>query len=453
MEALHTMVKQENLAKVAVVGLGQTGLSCYRWLKKQGVTARLIDTREHLPVAQSLLSEDPTLDIRTGALNPEMFVGIEQIVLSPGLSLKDPVISQCIAAGVEVVGDIELFARLVEAPVVAITGSNGKTTVTTLLGEMAKRAGKKVAVGGNIGVPVLDLLSQNDFELYVLELSSFQLETTSSLKPVAAVVLNVSEDHMDRYHHMEDYSEAKQLIYHNAKFCVVNRDDERVVRMPCSGKVVSFGLRDVVDGQYGLLELYGEIYLAKGKQALLSVSELKLEGKHNWANALACLALGEKAGIDIDSMLDTLKEFSGLPHRVQRVAEQNGVLWINDSKATNVGACIAAVSGMSGPVVLIAGGEGKGQDFEPLREVFEKHVKALILIGRDAPLIEKVAGTAHVVRAMDMESAVSVAYEIAESGDTVLLSPACASFDMFNNYQHRGDVFVEAVNRMLANAG
>jgi UDP-N-acetylmuramoylalanine--D-glutamate ligase len=345
---------------------------------------------------------------------------------------------------------VEIFARLAAAPIAAITGSNGKSTVTALLGQMVSDAGKQVQVGGNIGTPVLDLLAEPVPDCYVLELSSFQLETTRSLAAQAAVVLNVSPDHLDRYDDLAHYAACKQVVYHNAAVSVVNRDDATVMAMAQgAAQVLSFGLDVPAENQFGRIQHNNETWLARGSEPLLPVSRLRMVGEHNQANALAALALGEALDLPMDSMLDTVQHFAGLPHRTQWVAELNGVAWYNDSKGTNVGATLSALKGLPGPLVLIAGGQGKGADFTSLRAAVADKVRAVVLVGEDA---QQIALALHdavpVVFANSMEDAVQQAQQLARPGDAVLLSPACASFDMFNGFEHRGEVFFAAVKAL-----
>jgi len=383
-----------------------------------------------------------------GDFDEAIFMGASRIIVSPGVSMKEAVIHHAIEQGVDVIGDIELFAQQVKAPVVAVTGSNGKSTVVSLLGEMAKAANIKYMVGGNIGIPALDLLSDN-VDLYILELSSFQLESLKSLKPVAAAVLNVSPDHMDRYDSYAEYIEAKQHIYQKCEMAVINRDDAQVRLMQAGHKsVTGFSLQEPVQGDYGLREYNNETWLCKGDTKLIQQKALKLSGKHNTANALAALALGEAAGLPVVSMLTVLTIFTGLPHRTQFVAEKKNITWVNDSKGTNVGATIAAINGLhvKNKLLLIAGGIAKDADFTPLKQALKDKVRGVVLIGKDAVRIEQaLQGVLSIWHAKDMPEAVSIAAAMAHPGDTVLLSPACASFDMFNGYEHRGEVFVKAV--------
>ncbi|UJS26173.1 UDP-N-acetylmuramoyl-L-alanine--D-glutamate ligase [Thiothrix winogradskyi] len=437
-----------------VVGLGQTGLSVARHLQARGVAFAVVDSRANPPGKAELLAEFPQTPYHFGAFAEAAawFASAATLVVSPGIAIATPEIHAAGERGAAIIGDIELFVREASAPVIAITGSNGKSSVTTLVDLMAQKAGMKSYAGGNLGYAALDLLAQPMPDVYVMELSSFQLETTQSLRAVAAVVLNVSEDHMDRYPSFADYAAAKQVSYQNSGCAVVNRDDPVVMAMLSQvecGCSVSFGLDIPTDGQYGLREHAGKRWLAKGETLLLAVDEMRLPGEHNYANALAALALGEAAGIPLDGMLAALREFSGLAHRTQWVRERAGVNWYNDSKGTNVGATLAALAGLPGKTVLIAGGQGKGADFSPLRAVAMAKARALVLIGEDRNKIaDVVEGYAPYVFAHDMADAVAIAAELAQSGDNVLLSPACASFDMFKSYVHRGDVFSAEVRSL-----
>lgn len=437
-----------------VVGLGQTGLSVARHLQARGVAFAVVDSRANPPGKVELLAEFPQTPYHFGAFSEAAawFASAATLVVSPGIAIATPEIHAAGERGAAIIGDIELFVREAPAPVIAITGSNGKSSVTTLVDLMAQKAGMKSYAGGNLGYAALDLLAQPTPDLYVMELSSFQLETTQSLRAIAAVVLNVSEDHMDRYPSFADYAAAKQVAYQHCGCAVVNRDDAVVMGMLSQlecGHSVSFGLDIPTDGQYGLREDAGKRWLAKGETLLLAVNDMKLPGEHNYANALAALALGEAAGIPLDGMLAALREFTGLAHRTQWVRERAGVNWYNDSKGTNVGATLAALAGFPGKTVLIAGGQGKGADFSPLRAVAIAKARALVLIGEDRNKIaDVVEGYAPYVFAYDMADAVAIAAELAQAGDNVLLSPACASFDMFKSYVHRGEVFSAEVGRL-----
>ena len=437
-----------------VVGLGQTGLACARFLAARGEKFAVADSRSNPPGIEELRRELPEVPVYLGPFDAELFTHATSLLLSPGVAPQEPVIADAAALGVELLGDIELFARHVSAPVAAITGSNGKSTVTALLGEMARAAGRQVLVGGNIGTPALELLEQPIPELYVMELSSFQLEVTSSLNCRAAAVLNVSEDHLDRHGDIAHYAAIKSRIYRGDGVMVINADDPTVAAMAEEGReVVHFTLAEPMKVRdFGLREQGGEIWLARGETLLMPAAEVRIPGRHNLANALAALALGEACGLPMTPMLQTLREFPGLPHRCQWVAEIEGVNYYEDSKGTNVGATLAAIEGMPGEkVVLIAGGQGKGQDFSPLRDAVASHARAVVLIGEDAPLLAKaLERTAAISHATTMEEAVAQAATLARPGDTVLLSPACASFDMFRNYIERGERFVAAVKEMVA---
>jgi UDP-N-acetylmuramoylalanine--D-glutamate ligase len=436
--------------KHLIVGLGMTGLSCARYLEREQIPFSVMDTRTKPPGLDVFRAEFPEVEVTAGKLDAEKLAAADVLVMSPGVDLRLPEIQQAIRSGVKVTGDIDIFAKVIKAPIVAITGSNAKSTVTMLVGEMARAAGKQVEVAGNIGTPVLDLLARNTAELYVLELSSFQLETTTDLGAEVATVLNLSEDHMDRYDSMADYRKAKHRIFQGCRQIVINRDDAATCPDNAAGlKVLSFGLRtDVQPESFSVLQSGNEQYLGFNGRALLSVQELRIAGQHNVANALAALALGYAIGLDWEPMLGTLRTFKGLKHRCQWVAEIGGVSWYNDSKGTNVGATVAAVNGLGvkGKVILLAGGVGKGADFSELGPVMARYGRLAIVFGEDAKKIESVLqDNVPVVRANSMQDAVLKAKAAAQGGDIVLLSPACASFDMFRNYEHRGEMFVQAV--------
>jgi UDP-N-acetylmuramoylalanine--D-glutamate ligase len=440
-----------------VVGLGKTGLSCVRFLKSRGYPVAVNDTREAPPGLAELRAEFPDVQVSLGRLDEHLLLSAREIVASPGISVKEPeLVSARLNAGIPIVGDIDIFCREVSAPIVAITGSNAKSTVTTLVGLMAKNAGIDVGVGGNLGLPVLDMLcEQGEQALYVLELSSFQLETTHSLKAAVAVVLNMSEDHMDRYASMQEYHAAKHRIFRNCQRFVVNRDDP-LTRPLIAESIpnVSFGLNAPDLNQFGVLMEGNEKWLARGREKLMPVSAVKIRGDHNVANVLAALALGEAVQLPMDVMLQTLRDFPGLPHRCELVTEQGGVAWYNDSKGTNVGSTLAAINGLGnairGKLILIAGGVGKGQDFTPLSAPLLKYGKALVLIGEDGPKIgAAVADGVQKVPATTLRDAIEKAKALAADGDAVLLSPACASFDMFKNYEDRGQQFVATVKDVV----
>ncbi|PWQ95776.1 UDP-N-acetylmuramoyl-L-alanine--D-glutamate ligase [Leucothrix pacifica] len=434
-----------------IVGLGKTGLSVARHLSTQGVAFAVMDTREVPPSSDTLAEEFPEVPRYFGGFDADVMCEAKRLVVSPGIPLATPEIEKARSLGIEVVGDVELFAREAKAPIIAVTGSNGKTTVVTLLDLMAKQAGVKVATGGNIGMPALELLDQADTELYVLELSSFQLETTFSLNCKASCILNITEDHLDRYSgRMDLYATAKAKIYDHCDYKIVNRDDPLVVTAAGDKDIITFGVGVPNQGEYGLADNEGRTWLVKGKQPLICKDDLKVAGQHNEINGLAVLAMAEVAGIPLSPCLEVLREFTGLEHRTQWIAEYNGINWFNDSKGTNVGATVAAMTGLTGKTVLLAGGQGKGADFTPLADVVRQYARAVVLFGEDAEVIAlSLKGDIPIVFARNMVDAVTQAKDLAQIGDNVLLSPACASFDMFDNYEQRGNVFVETVKRVV----
>ncbi|PSJ46679.1 UDP-N-acetylmuramoyl-L-alanine--D-glutamate ligase [Zobellella endophytica] len=429
-------------ARTVIIGLGQTGLSCVRYCLQQGVRPVVMDTRARPPGAEQLPAG---LECHFGGLDPAPLLAADLVIASPGIALATPELQQTLAAGIEVVGDIELFVRACPAPVVAITGSNGKSTVTTLVGEMARAAGIEAGVGGNIGTPALDLLAR-PLALVVLELSSFQLETTPGLRALAATVLNISEDHLDRYDSLAHYRDTKLGIYRGAGLCVYNREDEQT-RPPAGAPAVSFGL----DGrEYGRLEHRGELWLSRYGEPVLPVSALRILGAHNQLNALAAMALADRAGIPPAAQLQVLRDFGGLDHRCQFVAETRGVRWLNDSKATNLGATLAAIAGVReavpGRLWLIAGGQGKGQDFGPLAPLLAGTVAGMACFGQDRAALLALGENTHEVA--DLAQAVAWCAEQASPGDWVLFAPACASLDMYPNYLARGDHFKALVEAL-----
>jgi UDP-N-acetylmuramoylalanine--D-glutamate ligase len=440
--------------RVLVVGLGKTGGSVAHFLARRGASVAVTDTRLTPPGLDALRRDLPDVALFLGGFDRTAFAAAELLVVSPGVSIEHPLIREARARGVPVVGDIELFAQECRAPVAAITGSNGKSTTTTLLGEMARVAGRRVAVGGNLGEPALDLLDPA-VELYVLELSSFQLETVDTLAPVAATVLNLSADHLDRYPDIDAYAAAKARIFERAQVAVVNRDDPRVCAMPGGRRRRGFTLGEPQPGDFGVALRDGVPWVCRGAEALMPAREIAIPGRHNLANALAALALGDALGLPFPPMREALRSFLGLPHRTELVGEVDGVRFYDDSKGTNVGSTVAALEGFddgtAARTVLIAGGDGKGQDFGPLGPAIRRCARCVVLIGRDAPRIEAALDPATArVHARDMAEAVRLAREAAAPGDRVLLSPACASFDMFRNYEHRGEVYAEAVRRLGA---
>ncbi|MFC3396663.1 UDP-N-acetylmuramoyl-L-alanine--D-glutamate ligase [Brenneria rubrifaciens] len=430
--------------KVVIIGLGLTGLSCIDFFLARGIVPRVMDTRVSPPDLDKL---PPAVAFHTGGFNDDWLMDADLIVASPGIALATPILCKAAEAGIEIVGDVELFCREAQAPIVAITGSNGKSTVTTLVGEMARTAGWQVGVGGNIGVPVLKLLQQA-CQLYVLELSSFQLETTHSLHAAAATILNVTEDHTNRYPFgLQQYRAAKLKIYERADVCIVNADD--ALTMPvrgADGRCRSFGV-DV--GDYHLNRQQGETWLRVKGERVLNTREIKLVGQHNYTNALAALALADAVGIPRASALTALTAYTGLAHRFQLVWERNGVRWINDSKATNVGSTEAALSGLQveGTLHLLLGGDGKSADFSPLLRYFQEGNIRLYCFGRDgaqlAALRPEIAEQTET-----MKQAMQLIAARVKPGDLVLLSPACASLDQFRSFEHRGDEFARLAEEL-----
>lgn len=453
---------------VLVMGLGESGLAMARWLAHAGAIVRVADSRAEPPAAQQLVEHVPQAEMRFGSFDLPQLSGIDLIAISPGVSQHLPLVQEAKRRGIPLTGEIELFAQGLRdlrqrehCRIIAITGTNGKTTVTTLCGALARAAGVTTEVAGNISPAALDRLldcvqRQSFPQLWVLELSSFQLETTESLDADAATVLNVTDDHLDRYHGLGEYAAAKARIFLGRGVQVLNRQDSRVMAMARRGRrVVSFGIDPAAGADFGLMLVEGGPWLAQGTMPLMALSSLPLAGLHNAANALAALALCETVGLPRAPMLGALSGFRGLPHRVEKVAEWHGIAFYDDSKGTNVGATVAALEGLQRKVVLIAGGDGKGQDFRPLRDAFARHARAVVLIGRDANQIaDAVAGCGvPLAFAADMDEAVGRSVALAEPGDVVLLSPACASFDMFRGYAHRAEVFVGAVRALIAREG
>jgi len=436
-----------------VLGLGKSGLSLVRALRALGFRVAACDSRENPPELARLQREYPEVEVRLGDWDADYLSRFSTAYVSPGIALKQPALQEAARRGLVFSGDMDLFSTLAKAPIVAITGSNGKSTVTTLVGEMAKAAGWKVAVGGNLGTPALDLLA-DDVELYVLELSSFQLETCRALGAQVACCLNLSEDHMDRYASLHDYRAAKLRIFNGAASQVVNVASPSLSSPDKALPTFSFGFKDEpAANHFGLTHARGVYYLTYGDALLLPVAQLKIRGTHNYDNALAALALGHAAGLPMAFMLDALRAFKGLSHRCEFVRERQSVSWYNDSKATNVGAAVAAIEGLGqgnqGKLLLIAGGDGKGADFSPLRLPVSQYCRAVLLLGRDAGKLESaLQGTVPLHRVDSLEQAVQRAAQLAQAGDSVLLSPACASLDMFKNFEQRGDIFAQCVEAL-----
>ena len=450
--------------RVLILGLGESGLAMARWCARQGAKLRVADTRlspQNLDVLRKTVAD---AEFISGEFDKKLLQGIDLLALSPGLSPGMMVVIHARAQGIPLVGEIELFVHGLHdlgwrqyCKVLAITGTNGKTTTTALTGLLCNAVGLDAAIAGNISPAALDALmhridANKPPKVWVLELSSFQLETTESLNADAATVLNISDDHLDRYQGLDDYAAAKSRIFAGDGAQVLNRQDVRVKKMTRAGRrLITFGLDAPGDvNDFGLRPNRGEQWIVRGDSFLLPVSELPLAGLHNSANAMAAMALCAAIDLRPVTLLPALRGFRGLPHRVEKIASANGVDWYDDSKGTNVGATVAALEGMGRPVVLILGGEGKNQDFSPLHLALAKHARAVVLIGRDAQIIAKaIGGKAPQQFAANMEEAVSMASAQAQPGDVVLLSPACASFDMFRNYEHRAEAFVTAVHHHI----
>ena len=445
---MNAAAKRKPARKDLVVGLGVTGLSIARYLNRSGLDAIFMDSRKEPPGIDELGDIWPDAEVSLGKMKLPKNVG--RLIVSPGVTDNDPLLKAARKSKLEIVSDIELFARDAQAPFVAVTGSNGKSTVTTLLYHMCRAAGREVLAGGNLGEPALDLLDQDKPDLYVLELSSFQLQRTDSLPAEVAVLLNVSPDHLYWHVDEEEYRQSKYRVYSQAKSAVVNRADERAGEVVQDmDSVISFGLDEPADGQFGIKREDGIDYLARGDTMLIATSDMAMYGVHNQANALAALATGELLQLEMSAMLQVLNEFPGLPHRMQFVARKGSVNFINDSTSTTVAAAVASVQSIDGMLVLLAGGEGKGGAFGELAAALENKLRAAVLFGQDAGAISDALDTVMPVYfAQDMRDAVSQAAAYAESDDTVLLAPACASFDQFENYKARGDAFRDAVEAL-----
>ena len=431
----------------AVVGLGASGLSAARFLHRRGERVVVLDTRSEPPGLEALRAEMPEVSVFTGELPQGVLDGASELIVSPGLAPDLPPLARASAEGVALCGDIDLFAGAATAPVVGITGTNAKSTVTELVGAMARAAGRRTGVGGNLGTPALDLLDDAT-ELYVLELSSFQLERSHSLGLAVAAVLNLTPDHLDRHGSMPRYHQAKHRIFHGCQHAVIHGDDPLTIPpLRPDLAITSWRLREPELHGFGLRREHGEAYLAQGFDNLLPVAALPMPGRHNVANALAALAIGHAAGLPRGAMIEALRAFRGLPHRCEVVAESDGVRWINDSKATNVSATAAALEGLGAEgagagLLLIAGGRGKGDDFRGLVKPVAAHCRAVFALGETRDALAAALGDAvPVTRCEDLAAAVDAAAAEARSGDTVLLSPACASFDQFPDYQARGERF------------
>ncbi len=432
-----------------IIGLGETGLSCARYFTRLNLPFTLLDSRLDPPKLSEFQKAFPQRVYHLGAFDRKHFQNCKELIVSPGVDLNEENLSTAIQQyNLKPLGDIELFAQQALAPIIAITGSNAKGTVTSLVGKMIDQAKLKVAVGGNIGKPVLDLLDEPIPDFYVLEISSFQLETTYSLHPKLASILNISPDHLDRHKTLAAYIQAKQRIYQNCEIALWNREDSPTYPKYQAKKVISFGLDPLKSNlkEFGLQVVNQKTFLTEGNKILLPVEKIPIKGKHNWTNALAALTIGRAIGLELSAMLTALCQFKGLPHRCQWIKKHKGVTWYNDSKATNVGATLAALNGLgpaiSGKIILIAGGLAKAADFSLLSDPIKRYVKKMILIGRDASLLKTALENSTAIDlATDLAQAVKLAHHTATQGDIVLLSPACASMDMFKNYEERGNVF------------
>ncbi len=447
--SLNQQLSLNKSSKVLIVGLGKTGFSVAKFLQQYGIQFAVIDSRNKPPMNDALIQAYPDTAIFTGGFDKSAFDVATHLVVSPGVSLQENSIQKAIQARTKIVSDIDLFACATDQPIIAVTGSNGKSTVTTMLESMGNRSAIRTVAGGNLGIPALDLLDES-VELYVIELSSFQLERTSALNAKAATVLNISPDHLDRHHTLAGYIEAKQKVFSGNGRMILNEDDAIVKDMVVANReFISFSLQ--TNTGFHLEERQGEIYLMDDTSPLMKQKELPLEGMHNVANELAALALGKAVGLDMQAMCRALRDFKGLEHRMQRVAKVKGVTWVNDSKATNIGACVAALQGCQKKIVLIVGGDAKGAEMTELIPVIKEKTKCVVLIGKDANKIElAINGCVPSYQAKTIKEAVQIAAELANAGESVLLSPACASMDQFKDYQERGDKFMAAVLELAA---
>ncbi len=444
-------VQEHGSRSVAVLGLGVTGQSVARYLAARGALALVCDTRPSPPGGAEFCADLGDVPVRFGELVPADFEAVDLIVVSPGVDRRTSLFRELEAAGKTVYGDIELFAHAVNAPVIAVTGSNGKSTVVSLLDAMFREAGLDVATGGNLGTPALDLLKTPAPDFYLLELSSFQLETVASLAPLVACCLNIAPDHMDRYANLAEYAAAKRRIYRRAHRVVLSQAEAAAAAnvIPQTAAQILWSTAPGVGTNFSV---DAQAVLECG-QPILPIVELGLVGAHNLGNVVAALEIGRAAGLRTAPMLAALRTFRGLEHRCQSVQSFRGVCFVNDSKGTNVAASAKAIEGIGaqGPVVLIAGGVGKNADFTPLGEAAEGTLRAAVLFGEDAqPIARALAGRCPTEQVDSMRAAVRRAFALAEPGDTVLLSPACASFDMFANFEARGHAFCAAVADLVA---
>ncbi|NNE38513.1 MAG: UDP-N-acetylmuramoyl-L-alanine--D-glutamate ligase [Gammaproteobacteria bacterium] len=440
-----------------VIGLGMTGMSFVRHLSEKTTRLGVVDTRHNPPQLDTLLKEYPDIPFIAGKFDQDLLSSADLLLVSPGVTLSSPAIQAAIHSGAAISGDIELFLNEAQAPVIAVTGSNGKSTVAKLVSEMIAGSGRKVLLGGNYGVPALALLESDVPDFYVLELSSFQLETLNNVNIAVSTILNISEDHMDRYRNFQEYVSVKGKIFKGEGIKIINLDDPVVCNLVrTDDNVISFTHEKPEEGSFGVCQVGDIEWICFGNQRILKVSELQITGRHNLTNSLASLALGNAIGLEIESMAESLKQFKGLPHRCETVLKLNNVEWINDSKATNPGATCAAVQGLANGenIILIAGGDAKNADLSSLSDMVKDRVHSAILIGKDADIVERaISSQCNIYHAMSLAAAVNTAHRIASSGDIVLLSPACSSLDMFADYMERGDKFTICVRQLSDNTG
>jgi UDP-N-acetylmuramoylalanine--D-glutamate ligase len=443
----HALSLTPEKSKIVVMGLGATGLSVIRFLTHYHFDLTALDSRISPEKAAQFTVDYPKITLRTGAFDSMQLEGITHVIASPGITLEQPLIKSLQKAHAKIISDIDLFALATQTPIIAITGSNGKSTVTTLLGQMATAAATNTAIGGNLGTAALDLLDST-IALYVLELSSFQLERTSQLNAAAATVLNISDDHLDRHKTLDNYCAEKEKVFNGTGAMILNADDNIVQKMHRINRK-SYYFSVIQSTEFHIASTKKGNYFAYRQQNLMPCGDFPLKGQHNQANALSALALGHAVGLNLAKMCEGLKTFSGLAHRMQFVVKIKGVTWINDSKATNIGACIAALKGYNHKIILLAGGEAKGADMSRLKTSVQQSVNTIILMGKDAHLIATALENCIPIHyEKTMKEAVITANKIAVKGETVLLSPACASLDQYQNYQQRGEAFISAVTAL-----
>lgn len=447
------MTKVNGQFDTVIVGLGKTGLSCARYMAGENANFAIADNRSYPPMLDQITATLPHVPLYLGKFDRTLLANANNLIVSPGISLREDAIAHAIDSGTEAYGDIELFCRNISVPIMAITGTNGKSTVTTLVTEMLRAANTSVISGGNLSTPVLDMLAMPPPDLYVLELSSFQLETVKSLNAVSAVVLNIAPDHMDRHQNMNEYIDAKERIYNGTGTMVINADDPIVAKMrKAKRNCISITLTESTTAHYSVGEYDNVPWIVKGQEKLIPIDDIKIKGKHNIANAIAAIALAESVNCPLKNILHVLRTFTGLAHRCEFVFEHANITWVNDSKGTNVAASCAAIENLSNGknIILLAGGNSKGTSFLPLKQLAQTNLKGAIVFGKDgAKIATALQYTIPVHHAETIEIAVETAADMAKSGDIILLSPACSSNDMFADYQERGTAFVEAIKKKL----